>query len=288
MQVIRGTPRWLRARGLAAFNKWVEGLILLAAGVLALLIWRLLRPHVRSDVRVPAWILALIAASIACAVLIQALRLRRRRGEIEELEGGVEEIASIAAETEQRRAMTAGYAEHLIEILYALQRVLSGAIPDVTVSELIENGILQPCRDLVKTRQDEDVRLSVLVPDNGDFIMPFAAGHNLESKRNFRLAIDLSFSKWAYQTGLIYWSSDLDNDDRFVRHPRAAQERDYNSIISVPIRLSDNVVAVFNAIFTPTDAFDQADLLYVRLIGAVIELVWQLTDGPLPIGGAGP
>jgi hypothetical protein len=44
----------------------------------------------------------------------------------------------------------------------------------------------------------------------------------------------------------------------------------------VPIRAGDEVVAVFNAIFVDPEAFDEADLIYVRLIGATIELVWQL------------
>jgi GAF domain-containing protein len=267
---------WLLSRLKGALNSWVEGLILAGALALAYLIWRGVKGQIRTDVTVPTWAIALVIGFAVAVIVILAVRLRGRRGEIAELTGGVETIAEFAAATEHARAMTAAYAEHLGEILYSLQRVLAGAIPGVDARDLIEDGMLQPARDLLSSRQMADVRLSVLVRDGGDFVMPYAAGHNLESKRRFRLPVDHSFSKWALETGLIYWSSNLAEDDRFVRHPRAAQERGYNSIISVPIRSGDEVVAVFNAIFVAPDAFDEADLIYVRLIGATIELVWQL------------
>jgi GAF domain-containing protein len=274
--MVRSAVMWLLNRVKGALNNWVEGLILAGALALAYLIWRGVKRQIRADVTVPTWAIALAIGFAVAVIVILAVRLRRRRGEIAELTGGVENIAEFAAQTEQARAMTAAYAGHLGEILYSLQRVLAGAIPGVDARDLIEEGVLQPARDLLGSRQTADVRLSVLVPDNGNFVMPYAAGHNLESKRRFRIPTEDSFSKWAFQMGLIYWSGNLAEDDRFVRHPRAAQERGYNSIISVPIRAGDEVVAVFNAIFVAPEAFDEADLIYVRLIGATIELVWQL------------
>ena len=255
--------KWLENRIKRAFESWVERLIF-AAGLAALYAaWRL-REY---SLTVPVWLAALVVAPLFAMLVVQTLGLRRRRTEMAQLE------------------MTAAYAGHLREILYALQRVLSGAVAGVTVSEFLEDGILQPARDLLRSRQEgEDVRLSILTPEGRDFVMPFAAGHNLASKRAFRMEIEASFSKWAYRNNRIYWSGDLAGDDRFTRHPRAAQERGYNSIISVPIRIGDDVVAVFNTIFTRTDAFDDSDLIYVRLIGAVVELVWQLTGGHVPDG----
>jgi GAF domain-containing protein len=250
--------RWLADRVRHAFDRWVEGLILAGGIALALLVWRLLRPHLSDRVAVPTWLVAAAVGIAAAVIITQGLRLHARRRD---------------------RTVTAAYGEHAIEILVACQRVVGGEIPGVTVKEWIEDGILEPARDLIRTRQTGDVRLSILVPARGVFTMGFGAGHTLASKTNFRLPIEQSFSKWAYRNGLIIWSNDLGADDRFRPHPRAALERGYRSIISVPIRQGDEIVAVFNTICAPPNAFDDADLLYVRQIGAVVELVWQLTGG---------
>jgi GAF domain-containing protein len=270
--------RWIWDRLTGAFDSWVEGLIVAGAAAISLLAWRLLRDHLDAHLSLPTWLVALVVGFAVAILIIQSLRLRARRGDVEGIRG-------IAVGEAGARQKTAAYAEHVIEILYALRRVVAGTIPGVTVRDMIEDGILDPARDLLKSWQRDDVRLSVLAPEGDSFVMPFASGHNLESKRSFRLPIDDSFSKWAFRNKTIYWSSDLDVDERFVRHPRAAQEREYASIISVPIQARENVVAVFNAIFTPPDAFDEADLIYVRLIGSVIELVWELAEGPTPVEG---
>jgi hypothetical protein len=102
----------------------------------------------------------------------------------------------------------------------------------------------------------------------------------LESKVNFKLPIVSSFSKEALEDDIIVWSGDLAADSRFFRHPKASPMRGYNSMISIPIHRGDHVVAVFNTIFTASNAFDEADLIYVRLIGAVFDLMWQITEGP--------
>ncbi len=262
---------WERVKG--AVNSWVEALILAAGIAVALLMWRVLKPNLSDELSVPMWLVAIVAGGVLAVTVIQGLRLHERGGH-------VAGMATIAMQIEQARAMTAAYAEHLTEILYTFQRVLNGDIPGVTVKEWMEDGILEPARELIRTRQIDDVRLSILVPDGEDFVMAFSAGHTLESKTNFRLAIDSSFSQGAYRNNLIVWSGDLTSDERFTRHPKATRERDYNSIICVPIRRGDRVVGVFNTIFTSPGAFDEADLLYVRLVGAVIELVWSLTNGP--------
>jgi hypothetical protein len=267
--------RWLWERVKGAVNSWVEALILAGFIALALLVWRLLRSHLSDDVALPTWLVAVIVGVVVAVVAIQGLRLRERRGD-------VEGILAAAVGIEQVRAWTAAYAEHLTEILYAFQRVLGGQIPGVTTREWVEDGILQPARDLLRARQTEDVRLSILAPNEAgdEFVMEFAAGHTLDSKRNFRLPIAFSFSGGAYKDNLILWSGDLASDERYTRHPKATPDRDYNSMICVPIRKGEQPVAVFNTIFTASNAFDEADLIYVRLLGAVIELVWQLAGGP--------
>jgi GAF domain-containing protein len=118
-------------------------------------------------------------------------------------------------------------------------------------------GLLAPAREFLIQAPGEDVRLSVLVPEGQDFRMKWMAGHRLVSKQDFRLRIGESFSRFAFQTGQIESSEDVDSDPRFQPHPRA--ERPYYSIISVPIRSGDDVVAVFNVVSTLPYAFTEAD-----------------------------
>jgi GAF domain-containing protein len=219
---------------------------------------------------------------ILAVIITQGLRLRSRGSD-------VQDIAALAMQLDELQRMTAGYADHVTNMLYAFQRVREGMLGDITVREWIEDGILEPARDLLKTRQTEDVRLSILMPDGDELVMLFAAGHTLESKKNFRLKLDESYSYWAFKKDTIYWSGDLATDQNFTRHPKATPEREYNSIISIPIHRGDHVVAIFNTIFTPKNAFDDADLIYVRLVGAIIDLVWQSTQGPgIPEPDDGP
>lgn len=264
-----GLLRWPVNRVQGAFNSWVEGLIIAAGVIVGLAVWRALKSHLSGSLSLPTWAVAAAIGLVLAILVVQALRLRERGGH-------VEGITNVALYSEQMRAITTAYAEHLNEILYAFQRVVGGEVPGVTVKDWIEDGILEPARDIIRSRQTGDVRLSILEPDGTDFVMAFGAGHTLESKRNFRLAIEDSYSRWAFRNNRIMWSGDLSSDPEYTRHPKATPERDYNSIICVPIRRGGVVVGVFNTIFTPTEAFDEADLLYVRLIGAVIELVWSL------------
>ncbi|MBA3375808.1 MAG: GAF domain-containing protein [Actinobacteria bacterium] len=111
--------------------------------------------------------------------------------------------------------------------------------------------------------------------------MPFAAGYRLESKQRFSLSIDASFSRHAYESGQIQFSDDLAHDSRFIRHPRAS--RSYASIISMPIRSGDDVVAVLNVDSTYSHAFPTPDFIYVGLLGAILGVIWSLTDtGSVP------
>lgn len=62
--------RWGGDRIRGAFNSWVEALILAAGIGLALLIWRLLRPHLSEDVSLPTWLPSPLTPALACASLV--------------------------------------------------------------------------------------------------------------------------------------------------------------------------------------------------------------------------
>src|SRR5689334_18544879 len=141
--------RWLWERLKHSFNSTVERLIWLGvlAGAVALWKWRHNIPTPRGgDTTVPLRAAVGVPVGLGLAALVfLALfvwAIRRKRG------------------TDTTLLRSATYGSHVTEILYALQRVLNGAIPNVDVDDFIENGILTPGRDYLMERQDDDVRLS--------------------------------------------------------------------------------------------------------------------------------
>jgi GAF domain len=168
------------------------------------------------------------------------------------------------------------YAEHVRETLETLQKAIAGGIPGVSYQDFIERGILEPARHWLRQAPHEDVRLSVLVPDDADrdFSMLFAAGHTIEARQKFRLEIAGSFAGLAYKRGATQRTGDVDSDDRWHQHPHA--HRPYGSLISVPIKVNDEVVGVFNVLSTIKHAFSPGDLSYIELLGGVVNLAWSL------------
>jgi GAF domain-containing protein len=240
--------RWLWHRLRAAVENGIQTLIWAGLVALAVLLWSVLG----TQVALPAWALALLVGGPLAAA--GGLALARPRA------GG----AVLAAE----------HAWHLADALQTLQKVLGGTIPGVDVVTFVEAGLLQPARDFLTRRPGEDVRLSILVPEGGEWRMAFAAGYRLEARLGFSLPIVGSFSRHAFESGEIAWSDDLPSDPRFVAHPQAQTE--YRSLVSLPIRTGAEVVAVLNVDSTCRDAFRVADFVYVQLLCALVEVVFAL------------
>lgn len=250
--------RWLLDRLKGAINSWVERAILAALGIGAIAAWRKRHEDLTVDVTLPVWVAIVLAALLLLAVVAASKRWGGRR------------VKALEAEVE----LSAYYSRHLYDTLESLQKVLAGTIPGVNVGTFIEQGILDPARNFLMQIPGEEVRLSILVPNNGEWRMAYAAGYRLESRQRFSLPIIGSFSRYAYESGQMQWSGDLETDQRFTPHPQAG--RVYKSIISVPIRTGDDVVAVFNVDSNLEDAFPSSDFVYVNLLGAIISVVWAL------------
>jgi GAF domain-containing protein len=262
---------WLKARVLGAFNALVEKGIVLVIPLGALALWR----WGSGDVTLPVWLFVLIVGLPLGLLVVRRVAARSST-----------ETAAAVGELERQNALYGYYALHLWDVLETLQKVITGDI-DVTIDQFMEQGVLGPAREFLQQAPGEDIRLSVLVPEGEDFRMEWAAGHRLASKAAFRLPIAHSFSKIALESGETAGSHDVAQDPRFAPHPRA--ERPYSSIISIPIRSGEDVVAVFNVISTQPYAFTLPDLVFVSLLGAFIDVVWArgLEDDEQPALPAG-
>ena len=189
--------RWL-------LKKAGEGIVQSAAWAAILLITYLLWGRIRDEVQLPLWVL-IVAIGIPAAFAIgQTIRKYKALSSLSsehtvETSSMFDTLFEIQDALQQNQSI-AYYAKHLYEILATLQRSMAGVIPNVKIDEFIEYGVLHPARDLLKQVPEEDVRLSVLMPDKDkqSWHMVYAAGHSLESRQAFSLPIETSFSRLAY------------------------------------------------------------------------------------------
>lgn len=179
------------------------------------------------------------------------------------------------------------YAIHVSQILDHLQQVLAVTLPGVTLTDFVERGILGPARDMLMQTPGEDVRLSILVPHDDRFRMPFAAGHRLPSQQRFEIPIDESLSRFALRTGQACYWPDVNADPDYRPHPRG--DRPWCAIYSFPIKVGEKTVGVFNVVSTEAHAFGVQDLLYVEQLGSIVNVAASAAveiHGSFPGGSA--
>jgi hypothetical protein len=215
----------------------------------------------RVHVSTRTWVFGLlIVGAVALVATVTAIALRQSSP-----------VVTVDPELdEQHRA----YAEHVRQILDHLRQVIAGEMPDLNYTDFIERGILEPARDMLRQDPDEDIRLSILAPDDapndGYFVMPMAVGHSLPGRQNFRLKIADSISRFAYEKREPFVWNDLSNENAYTPHPKAS--RPYRSMISLPVCGTDEIYGVFNVISTLDHAFDDADTEYVKTLGSIINV----------------
>jgi GAF domain-containing protein len=164
------------------------------------------------------------------------------------------------------------------EAILALREVAAGNL-DVEFEEFIERGVLAPARFGLSAVSGEEIRLSVLEFDTSSqaFRMLFESGHSLGRKSNFSLP-KTSLAGHALESGDLQWTNNVDEDDRWSRHPQASDSRRYRSLASMPIIVGDAPVAVLNVLSSEKGAFLTGDLTYIELLGGFIGLAWALRN----------
>ena len=105
--------------------------------------------------------------------------------------------------------------------------------------------------------------------------MLYESGHSLGRKSNFSLP-RASLAGHALESGDLQWTNNVDEDNRWSRHPLATDDRRYRSLASMPIIVGDTSVAVLNVVSSEKGAFLTSDLTYVELLGSFIGLAWAL------------
>jgi hypothetical protein len=163
------------------------------------------------------------------------------------------------------------YGTNICSIMDNFQRVLAGDISGVPVGEFVERGILTAGRDVMQENgHSSDLRMSVLLAKDDDFVMEWASGHDIQSQTKYRQSIAKTVSRIAYETKVMQVWKDVTAEERgFETNPHAT--RQFRSMVSIPILIGNDAVGVFNVITEPVDAFDVADVNYLTSLGAVIQ-----------------
>jgi hypothetical protein len=213
------------------------------------------------------WIVALIASTTFVGGVTLGIALGAA-DDGEQLDSKIRELESRTGELGAYGA----YAEHLRDALADLRRVVAHELPSFSTRDFIETGIFEPAHTLLlRDHLDQergDVRFSILRTKDDEFVMTDgenllpARGHHAESRQMFRLPIRGSFAGLALDLARVQWSNDLETDTRFNPHPKASPDRQYRSIMSVPLWQSGTITGVLNVIATRKDAFSSVDRSY--------------------------
>lgn len=259
----RYTREVLHAATVDIVSKALSAALLGGLALLGLLIWQ--------GGSVPAWLFAL-ALLLLAAVGVVARAQRRRVGELlpvnehaAELEGIVELLADALERHDE-------YTRHVAVVLDNLQRVVAGAL-GVDLREYIERGVLEPARDLLTQAPDDSIRLSVLVPETpaGEhWRMVWSAGHSLAGREGYHEPIARTLSRYAYESGRPQKWDDVLEERGFEQNPAASAPT--RSMLSLPVRVGEDVVGVFNVIAAQPHAFDPAEERYVASLGGAINI----------------
>jgi hypothetical protein len=258
-------------KGLDQFTKDVlySALVSVTARVLGwagLLVAALIAALVATGWQVPTWTLAVMM--FAALVLVYVTRRVAGR-ESRELRPKLESA-------EDKLDRHDSYGSNLCSVLDTFQKINANDIKGITMRGFIERGILIPARDVMQENgHPSDLRMSVLLVADDHFSMVWASGHNIESQTKYKVPIEKTISKVAYEKKVIQvWKNAPEEERGFVKNPKA--KRGFRSMVSIPILMGDDTHGVFNILTEREDAFDPADINYLTSLGSIIQLAFGM------------
>jgi len=214
---------------------------------------------------VPAWTLAAMAL-LALIFIYLARRVAAREAR---------EMGPRLSRAEDELDRHDSYGSNLCSALDTFQKIVAKDV-DLPMGTFIERGILAPARDVMRENgHPADLRMSVLLVSDGHFSMAWASGHNIESQKKYKVPVDKTISRVAYERQAIQvWKNAPGEERDFVRNPKAT--RGFRSMVSIPISAGDDTHGVFNVVTGEEDCFDPADVNYLTSVGAIIQLAFGL------------
>lgn len=206
---------------------------------------------------VPVWLLILVVAIFAALGIYLWLSGRSSSGE---------GAPALAVELQRHRE----YSVHLQNSLDVLQQILSGEV-DAEIPFFIEQALLAPALQIFASKPIANVRLAVLRPDPEEanrWTMSWAAGHSMPGRLKFNQPIADTLVRHAFESGEDQYWDDTEKQTEFRQNPLASHPT--RSLVSIPIRRGNEILGVFNAVSSEPQAFDQAEITFLRSLAGVI------------------
>ncbi len=215
--------------------------------------------------RVPAWTLAAMALGAVALVYLTRRVVGREAGELRPKLANAEDVLD----------RHDSYASNICSVLDTFQKIVAGDI-EMSMSVFIEQGILIPGRDVMhENGRPSDLRMSVLIPTKGHFVMAWASGHSVEAKQKYKVPVDQTISKVAYEKKTPeVWKNAPEEERAFMKNPKAT--RGFKSMVSIPILRGGDTAGVFNVLTDEEAAFDPADVNYLTSLGSIIQLAFGM------------
>ena len=142
----------------------------------------------------------------------------------------------------------------------------------MSMASFIEQGILIPGRDVM---QENGRPSDLLIPIDDHFQMVWASGHSVEAKQKYKVPIDQTIAKVAYEKQAIQvWKNAPEEERGFTKNPKAT--RPFRSMVSIPILRGARTTGVFNIVTEQESAFDPADVNYLTSLGSIIQLAFGM------------
>jgi GAF domain-containing protein len=196
-------------------------------------------------------------------------RVKELEEEVAKLGENIGEVKTEATSAEIRKRL-------LFDCLESIQQGI-GDDQDWDLGPLVERGVLGPVGGLLTRSEEELVRLAVLVPkpdDETKWTMRWAAGHRPESVRNYEFEIDKTLAGIAYRRGEFIDIPNVRDDPRFVPNPK--ETRPFAAQFAMPLRVGNDIVGAFSVVSTVEGAFSAADVTFLKVVGAVLDVVLAL------------
>lgn len=253
----------LRAAVVSVAARALIWVLLTAALAFALLVWQ--------GGSIPAWLVFLLMVALVALAVV----LLRYQGSL--YAGASADKETLEQELERHKE----YSGHLQNSLDALQRVISGDV-DAGIPFYLEQAVLEPARSILSEKPAENVRLSVLLPADGDpdrWSMRWSAGHSMIGQLKYNELIADTLARHAFERGEPQDWSDTERQTDFRQNPEASAPT--RSLVSIPIWEGDDVLGVFNAVSAERDAFDDAEKKFLASLAGIIGVavsVWR--QGP--------
>lgn len=137
--------------------------------------------------------------------------------------------------------------------------------------------VVERVRLFIRSASPDSHRCAVLILDSDDPLnlkIYEGSGYSIEGKEKLRLNVQKSIAGKAFTTGEYQYIKDTKKDKDFIPNPKSS--KDFRSLLCIPIKVNETVLAVFNIDGAQPDCFTKDDIGYVQIFANQIAIILDL------------